>query len=91
MKESMNIWGIEEYEGDGMSCPIMPANLPAYKKFFLFFFRFGICPLCVTMSLGYSLAQFGRQLLGAVRGRPPGQTTQKKAGVSASPGQGQWD
>ena len=55
MKESVNVWGIKEYEGDGKSCAITPANLPLHKKFVLFFFRFGICPACVTMSLGYSV------------------------------------
>ena len=55
MKESINIWGIKEFEGDGKSCPIVTTNLPFYKKFVLFFFRFGICPVCVTMSLGYNL------------------------------------
>jgi hypothetical protein len=55
MKESVNIWGIKEFEGDGKSCPIVPTNLPFHKKFVLFFFRFGICPACVTMSLGYNL------------------------------------
>lgn len=51
----MNIWNIQEYEGDGVSCPITPVALPWYKKAGLFFFRFGICPLCVTSSVGYSL------------------------------------
>jgi hypothetical protein len=55
MKESINIWGIKEYEGDGVSCPIIPTNLPWYKKLVLFFFRFGVCPMCVTMSLGYNI------------------------------------
>lgn len=55
MKESINVWGIKEFEGDGKSCPIVPTNLPFHKKFVLFFFRFGICPVCVTMSLGYNL------------------------------------
>lgn len=55
MKESINVWGIKEYEGDGVSCPIIPDHLPFYKKFVLFFFRFGICPMCVTMSLGYNI------------------------------------
>jgi hypothetical protein len=58
MENTLNIWGIKEYEGDGVSCPITPANLPFYKKFILFFFRFGICPMCVTMSLGYNLMKF---------------------------------
>lgn len=55
MKQSMNVWGIKEFEGDGVSCPITPANVPLHKKIVLFFFRFGVCPMCVTMSLGYSL------------------------------------
>ena len=55
MKESVNIWGIKEYVGDGISCPITPANLPIHKIIVLFFFRFGICPVCVTMSLGYNI------------------------------------
>jgi hypothetical protein len=63
MKDALNIWGIKEYEGDGVSCPITPANLPFYKKFILFFFRFGVCPLCVTMSLGYSIMKFARKVV----------------------------
>jgi hypothetical protein len=58
MKESINIWGIKEYEGDGVSCPIIPTNLPWYKKLALTFFRFGVCPACVTMSLTYSIGKF---------------------------------
>lgn len=57
MNESVNIWGINEYEGDGVSCPIVQANLPWYKKVVLTFFRFGICPMCVTMSVTYKVAQ----------------------------------
>ena len=64
MKESVNIWGIKEYEGDGMSCPIVPKNLPFYKKFVLFFFRFGVCPACVTMSLGYNARKAWREIRG---------------------------
>jgi hypothetical protein len=37
MKESINVWGIKEYEGDGASCPVIPANLPFHKKVVLFF------------------------------------------------------
>lgn len=55
MEESINVWGIKEYEGDGVSCPIILANLPFHKKVMLFFFRFGVCPICITMSLGYNL------------------------------------
>ena len=49
----MNIWNIAEYEGDGVSCPVTPVNLPWYKQVGLFFFRFGVCPLCVTSSVAY--------------------------------------
>ena len=58
-----NIWNIKEYEGDGVSCPITPANLPWYKKVGLFFFRFGVCPLCVTSSVVYGTVRWARQLL----------------------------
>ena len=57
MNESVNIWGINEYEGDGVTCPIVPANLPWYKKVALTFFRFGVCPMCMTMSVTYKVAQ----------------------------------
>ncbi len=57
MKESINVWSIKEFEGDGVSCPITPANLPFYKKIVLFFFRFGVCPMCVLMSLGYNISK----------------------------------
>jgi len=62
MKESINVWGIEEYEGDGVSCPIIPANLSFYKKFVLFFFRFGICPACITMSLSYNFLKSWKKI-----------------------------
>lgn len=55
MKEQNNIWGIKEYEGDGVSCPIVPASLPWYKKVFLAIFRFGICPACITMSIAHCI------------------------------------
>ncbi len=61
MKESVNVWGIKEFEGDGLSCAITPANLPLHKKIVLFFFRFGICPACVTMSLGYNVRKAWRK------------------------------
>jgi hypothetical protein len=57
MEESINVWGIKEFEGDGVSCPVIPANLPFHKKVVLFFFRFGVCPMCVTMSLGYNIVK----------------------------------
>jgi hypothetical protein len=62
MKESVNIWGIKEFEGDGVSCPIIPANLPWHKKIVLTFFRFGVCPACVTMSITYGIGKFFRKL-----------------------------
>ena len=58
MKDELNIWGIEEYKGDSISCPVIPKNLPWYKKIVLTFFRFGVCPLCVTMSLGYGIKKW---------------------------------
>jgi hypothetical protein len=64
MKESINIWGIKEYEGDGESCPITPVNLPLHKKIILFFFRFGICPMCVTMSILYNLKKYFQTITG---------------------------
>ncbi len=57
MNESVNVWGIKEYESGGDSCPIIPINLPWYKKTILTFFRFGVCPACVSMSLTYKIAQ----------------------------------
>lgn len=63
-KESINVWGIKEFEGDGNSCPIIPARLPLYKKVGLAFFRFGVCPACITMSLGYSITKFFKKLVG---------------------------
>jgi hypothetical protein len=62
MQESANVWGIQEFMGDGENCPITPKNLPFYKKFVLFFFRFGICPMCVTMSLGFNLMRFVKKM-----------------------------
>ena len=62
MKESINVWGIKEFEGDGLHCPIIPANLTWYKKVALTFFRFGVCPLCIAMSLSYSISKFFRKL-----------------------------
>jgi hypothetical protein len=63
MKESINVWGIKEYEGDGVSCPITPVHLPFHKKVILFFFRFGVCPACVTMSMGYNVMKFWNKYL----------------------------
>jgi hypothetical protein len=67
MKESINIWGIKEFEETGASCPITPVNLPWYKKAGLIFFRFGVCPLCVTMSLTYSIGKFIRKIPGVAK------------------------
>ena len=59
-----NIWNIEEYTGDGISCPITPVGLPWYKQVGLFFFRFGVCPLCVTSSVAYGLVRAVRRRRG---------------------------
>lgn len=61
MKESINVWGIKEFEDNKASCPVVPANLPWYKKIVLLFFRFGICPMCVTMSVSYSIRKWFQQ------------------------------
>jgi hypothetical protein len=53
----MNIWGIEEYEKGEFACPIIPKNLSFGQKLVLFFFRFGICPMCITMSLSYAIGK----------------------------------
>lgn len=58
MKTAVNIWGIREYEGDGKSCPVVPVHLPWYKKVALTFFRFGVCPICITMSISYNIGRF---------------------------------
>lgn len=52
-----NIWGITEKTGDGISCPFIQVNLPWHKKVLLTFFRFGICPACIIMSLVYSVTK----------------------------------
>lgn len=62
MKRDVNIRGIKVFEGDGKSCPIIPAQLPWYKKLALTFFRFGVCPLCITMSVGYSACRVFRRM-----------------------------
>ncbi len=62
-RKQNNVWGIREFTGDGKTCPVMPVSLPWYKKFFLFFFRFGICPFCMLSSIGWSIQKwFGRKL-----------------------------
>jgi|GEM_PF-1146258 len=60
----MNIWGIRENTGGGISCPVVPAQVAWYKKIFLLFFRFGICPLCVTMSITYAVVRLTKRLAG---------------------------
>lgn len=67
MKESVNIWGIKEFESDGLNCPIIPANLPFQKKVVLFFFRFGVCPMCITMGLGYNIMKPVKKMIARFR------------------------
>lgn len=50
-----------ELEGNGASCPIMPAKLPWYKKVCQCFFRFGVCPLCIIRSCVYSIRRYFRK------------------------------
>jgi hypothetical protein len=61
---SENVWGIKEFEEAGESCPIIPVNLPWYKKAVLTFFRFGVCPACITLSLCYSITKKFKKLVG---------------------------
>ncbi len=63
MNESINVWGIREFDGDGVSCPLVPANLPWPKKVVLTFFRFGVCPTCVTLSVTYAIGRFFRKVV----------------------------
>jgi hypothetical protein len=62
MKTAVNIRGTRKFEGDGKSCPVIPAHLPWYKKVALIFFRFGVCPLCITMSVSYSIGGLFRRM-----------------------------
>lgn len=66
MNESMNVWGIKEYDGDGASCPIVAANLPWHKKLVLTFFRFGVCPACVTLSVTYAIGRYFKKVVSKV-------------------------
>ncbi|MET3877336.1 hypothetical protein [Chitinophaga sp. OAE865] len=59
MKTALNIRG---YKGNGKGCPVIPAHLPWYKKVVLTFFRFGVCPLCITMSVAYSIGRIFRRM-----------------------------
>ncbi|MBC7400777.1 MAG: hypothetical protein H7289_12625 [Mucilaginibacter sp.] len=52
-----NIWNIKENMQEGPNCPVMPINLPFYKRAWLFLFRFGLCPLCMLSSVSYSIAK----------------------------------
>jgi len=58
-----NLWNIKEYEQSGPNCPIVPVNLPLHKKVALFFFRFGVCPLCITSSVSYGVYHWAKKLL----------------------------
>lgn len=64
MKRDVNIWGIKAFEGDGKSCPVIPVHLPWYKKLVLTVFRFGVCPLCIMMSVGYRIRRFFLRMSG---------------------------
>jgi len=58
-----NLWNIKEYRQSGPNCPIVLVNLPLHKKVALSFFRFGVCPLCITSSVGYGVYQWAKKLL----------------------------
>lgn len=56
---------------EGTSCPITPTvtKRPMWKRVLLFFFRFGICPACVTMSIAYAIVTWARRQMQP--GAPP--------------------
>lgn len=51
-------------ETQGKSCPIIPVQerrkAPFWKQTLMFFFRFGVCPMCMTSSITYSLYELVR-------------------------------
>jgi hypothetical protein len=51
-------------EAQGKSCPIIPIeerkNASFWKQTLMFFFRFGVCPMCMTSSITYSLYELVR-------------------------------
>ena len=59
MENPVNIWNIKEYEGDGISCPVIPVNLPFHKKAVLFFFNdfINTCTYCQCGIQGISIIQ----------------------------------
>ena len=46
---------------EGQSCPLIPADAPLWKKILLFFFSFGVCPMCITLSISFNTFQFLRK------------------------------
>lgn len=67
MKKPVNVWNIKEYEGDGKRCPVILVDLPWHKKLFLTFFRFGLCPSCIVMSLGYKIGRVFKKITGRIK------------------------
>lgn len=51
-------------EAQGAACPFIPAEerrrAPLWKQVTTFFFRFGVCPMCMTASVSYSLYELLR-------------------------------
>lgn len=49
-------------ETQGAACPIAPGqeNATLWKQIVMFFFRFGVCPMCMTSSVTYSLYELVR-------------------------------
>lgn len=41
-----------------MYCPVTKTEESTIKKLLLFFFRFGVCPACITASIGYGIVNF---------------------------------
>jgi hypothetical protein len=60
------------------ACPLPPARTGSrktgliryLKNFLLFFFRFGLCPLCITASVGYGTYRFLARLFSSSPAKP---------------------
>ncbi len=59
---------LERNDERGAACSIIlhdtndtpAANVPFWKPIVTFFFRFGVCPMCMTASMSYSIYELVR-------------------------------
>ncbi len=65
--ETISVMTFRSNAGDAVqskSCPIISAQerskAPFWKQTLMFFFRFGVCPMCMTSSITYSLYELVR-------------------------------